>query len=339
MSLQDPHLRYGLRVALTPWAVFSAGLVFEWKLSFVAAVFTAMFILGQKPVPVRYGLTLVLAAYVYMILAWFIAMSLLQYPATLLLVIFAAVVLSYRLLVTGRDILLVIMALLGALLIPLQAKTSPALAWELAVWLPNNLFIAFVISALAFRLLPPDPGAAATPTEEDAGYDPARRLLRMSITVLPFVAFAFLSDAVAAFTLTFLAVQVTQFAASPSNGPAMIRAAILGNVAGGLLAVLVYELLVIAPFLPLAILAVLSVYLYLTGRLLDGQSIAVTAMTAFTVVAGVSFGPILDEAGGKIAVRLVQIAAAMGYIFLATLVVDRLLPENPRAVIRETGTA
>lgn len=327
MTKLSPTFRYGLRVTLTPWLVFVFGLLFDWPLSFVGAVFTSLFILAKQPTSQGYGFSLVLVAYVYMLTAWFVSVLLRPYPAVYLLVVLIAVVLSYYVLVTKKDILVVVMALLGALLIPLQAKVNPDVAWGLAIWLPNNLFIALLACWAMFMVIPPEQEHKSTPSPAES-FDPKLRWLRLSIVVLPFVMFAFITDRIEAFTLTYLAVQVTQFAASSSNGPSMIRAAIIGNILGGLLAVVLYELVVIAPFFPFLVMGLLLSYAYLTNQMLTGNATAITAMTAFTVVCGVSFGPLMNDAEGKILLRMLQIAFSMSYIFIAMWLVDKFLPEK-----------
>ncbi|MGY3572650.1 DUF2955 domain-containing protein [Vibrio paucivorans] len=312
---------------MTPWLVFVFGMLIDWPLSFVGAVFTSLFVLGKQQVPVKYAATLIIAAYGYMIAAWFVTGVIRPYPGAMLLIVIVAVSLSYYLLVTRNDILMVVMALLGALLIPLQMKSSPETAWELAIWLPHNLMIAWLVSYLMFSLLPAEPNEAP-PSKKEAEYDANRRWLRLCVAFLPFVGFAFVTDNVSAFTLTYVSVQLTLFAASPTNGPTMIKDAMVGNIVGGAMAVAIYEISVIAPFLPLVIVVLLLAYLILANRMLNGDGLAPTALTALTVVCGVSLGPLMDDAEGKLAVRLMQIAASMGYIFIAMLAVDKWLPEK-----------
>jgi hypothetical protein len=326
MFLSDSMLRYGLRVALTPWLVFVLGLGIGWKLSFVGAVLTSLFILSPKQVPAQYAIKLIIVAYVYMIGAWYLSAATRFYPGATLMLVFVGVLLSYKLLVVKKDILTVVMALLGALLIPLQMKSDPTIAWDLAIWLPHNLLIAWLASSLAFYLLPAD-DSVNSPQKSDENYCENRRWLRLSIAFLPFVAFSFITSSVSAFTLTYLAVQVTQFAAT-SNNFDMIKGAMIGNIAGGLMAVFAYEVIVIAPFLPLLALVLLLGYALLAQQLLKGNVLAPTAMTAFTVVCGVSLGPIMDDAEGKIFVRLTQIAFAMAYIFAAMLIINKMLPDK-----------
>lgn len=327
MHINDAKLRYGLRVALTPWLVFTLGLIVGWKLSFVGAVFTSLFILGSKAVSTQYAVGLIISSYLYMVSAWFVSAALRGYPAATLLFVFVVVVLSYYILVARKDILTAVMALLGALLIPLQMKTSPDIAWDLAIWLPNNLVIAWCFCWVMFRIFPAEDNDDKPSPAADQ-YDLSRRWLRMSVAFLPFVAYSFITDNVTAFTLTYLSVQLTQFAASPDNSKDMIKGAMVGNIAGGVMAVLVYEIAVIAPFLPLLSLSLLVGYALLSQQLLKGNALAPTAMTAFTVVCGVSLGPIMSEAESKIITRLFQIAGSLGYIFIAMLVVDKIWPEG-----------
>lgn len=326
MLLPDPMLRYGLRVTFTPWLVFVFGLVIGWKLSFVGAVLTSLFILSPKLVPLKYAMRLITVAYLYMIGAWYLFATMRLYPSVTLLTVFVAVSLSYKLLVVKKDILTVVMALLGALLIPLLMKSNPDIAWDLAIWLPHNLVIAWVVSSVMFYLLPPD--ETSSPPKPPPSFDKSRRWLRLSVAFIPFVAFSFITDNVSAFTLTYLAVQITQFSASSGNSSSIIKDAMIGNIIGGGMAVIVYEIAVIAPFMPLLALTLLIGFALLAQQLLKGSALVPTAMTAFTVVCGVSLGPIMDDAEGKIFARLTQIAFAMTYVFVAMLAIDRFVPEK-----------
>lgn len=324
--VSDPALRFGLRVALTPWVVFVAGLAIDWHFSFVGAVFASLFVMGPKPMPSRYCLSLVAAGFVYMITAWFIAMAVRPYPGAFLLLVILGVTLSYYLLVTRKDILLAVMALLGALLIPQQVRGAPDLAWALAIWIPGNVLIAFVVSWFAFKLLPPS--EENSPPSAQPDFDPMLRWFKLSAAMLPLVVFAFVTVHVSSFTLTYLAVQLTQFAAQPSNGPNMIKGAMIGNIIGGAMAVVVYEVAVIAPLMVVVASAMLVGFAILSKRQTEGDPLAATAMTAFTVVCGVSFGPIMDDAEGKIFTRLSQIVFAMGYVFSAIWLLEKWFPET-----------
>ena len=113
---QKQKLKHGLRLALTPWAVFSAGMIWGMPLAFVGAVFAAIFCLDRKPLPVRYGWALFYKSALVMLVALGLSAVLLPYPVVYLVAICVGVLLAYRLQLKSGDLLLSVFAVIAALL-------------------------------------------------------------------------------------------------------------------------------------------------------------------------------------------------------------------------------
>ena len=325
------RLHHGLRLAVAPAAIFAIGLLFGWPLFFVGAVFAAIFTQGVAPIPKSAGLALVAIGSVLMVSAWIIATVLDPYPVAFLLAVCIAVGLCFAASIRGANVLVIVFALLGALLVPFLVRISPDLAGTIVFWLPANLLIALLATWTAFYLFPAVKTADAAPVAEKAAFDPSRRLIRMCLITLPFVVYFFASGSDASLTVIFVAIQTAFLAASTESAPAVARGTLTANAAGGLAAVLIYEVLVIAPLLPVAMLAMLVACLFFAGRFTAGDKLAGSAMIATLILVGGSLGPISDEADVKMITRLWQIGSALLYLLAAFVVIDHVLPEKAPA--------
>ncbi len=144
LPLPKENLNHGLRLALTPWAVFSLGMILGWPLPFLGAVFAVLFTLGLQPLPPSYGWSLLRKSAVIMFCAWGLSAVLLPYPIVFLIVVCICVVLAFNLQLKTNDLLLSVFALIAALLVPYLTRNSPDLSGEIALWLVANLLIAMI---------------------------------------------------------------------------------------------------------------------------------------------------------------------------------------------------
>ncbi|MEM8570484.1 MAG: DUF2955 domain-containing protein [Pseudomonadota bacterium] len=318
----------GLRLGLAPAIVFSLGLILDWPVFYLAAVFAALFCQAPAPMPLASGLRLLLVAAFFLASALLLASVLEPYPVVFLAGVAIGLGVTLRAAVRGANTLIVVLAMLAALLIPFLVKISSDLAGLIAFWLVINMSVALLVSWAAFALFPSATPPKPKPQESSAEFDPGRRLARMCLVTIPFAMVFFLIESDAALVLIFAAILATQLAASTAAGPLVAKGMMAANLLGGLAAVLVYEALVMAPFLPLAILLILSASLCFADRFAAGDALAGSALTAVLILVGGSLGPISDGAEVKMLTRLWQIGLALAYILSAFVLVDRWLPEK-----------
>ncbi|MEP1199891.1 hypothetical protein [Tateyamaria sp.] len=100
------------------------------------------------------------------------------------------------------------------------------------------------------------------------------------------------------------------------------------NAIGGFVAIVVYEAMVAAPFLPFAVCIIVASMLWFSHRLISGDGRMMSAITAFLILAGGTLMPFSDDAQTKMFARLWQLGLTFGYLSLAFLVVDKFLPEK-----------
>jgi len=204
----------------------------------------------------------------------------------------------------------------------------------LAAWIPVNLLIAGFTSGLMFTLLPAKPPVATQKSQQSAPeFDKGRRMLRMSLVTVPFALAFFVSGGTALLVLFFVALLSQQLAAMPAAGKSVAKAMLTANLLGAAVAILCYEINVIAPSIVTPALLCLSLSLGLGTLGKSNSPLAPAASSAITtalIVYGGSIAPFSDEADVKSVTRVLQIASALFFVILAYVVVDEFWPEKER---------
>ncbi len=331
LSVPERDLRKGVRLALGVALCFLPAMAFQWPFAFLAAVFAGLFLQGDKAPAAKAGVALVGTGFVLLLAGFLLFSALHPYPVAYLLAQLALLIWAFSLSVSGKSVLLVVLALMGVLLMPYLVGLSNALALKLAFWLPLNMALALLVSAAVFALLPSTtlvtPPEAASPS----AFDPERRLLRMTLVAAPFTLAFQLFDGGAVLTLLFVAILAQQLAASTKAGPAVASGMALANLAGGAAAVLAYELVVIdTQFGFMAVITVLTCLVmarwFISGR--SDAPLAGSALTTFVILFGGAMAPLGDAVEAKMLDRLIQVAAALAWVLGAFLALDAFLPER-----------
>ncbi|MCA0871522.1 DUF2955 domain-containing protein [Seohaeicola saemankumensis] len=321
-----------LRLTFGTAGVFGLGLLLDWPLAFIGAVFTALFLQAPAAMPVKVAAKLYVFAILLMFASWILFSLLAPYPVVFLGGVAVAIVLSFTWSIAGAGILPGVLALMAAMMIPNIIVQSEGLALVLVAWIPANLLIAGFASALSFAVFPAAPVAAGAKVEKPPpDFDPVRRLVRMSMVTVPFAMGFFFFGSSAILVLFFVALLSQQLAAMPAAGKKVAAGMLTANLLGAGIAMVFYEINVIAPSVVTAIL--LSVVLCVTLGTLSKSDhplapAAGSALTTVLVVYGGSIAPFSDEADVKSIVRVVQIGLAALIVIVAYTVVDEFLPER-----------
>lgn len=325
-----------LRLTFGTVLVFGLGLLLDWPLSFIGAVFTALFLQAPAAMPLKVAVKLYVFAILLMLVSWIVFSLLAPYPLVFLGAVAVAIVLSFSWSIAGAGILPGVLALMAAMMIPNIIVQSEELALVLVAWIPGNLLIAGFASALSFTLFPAQPAAVgpAKPKDAPADFDPVRRLVRMSMVTVPFALAFFLFGWSALLVLFFVALLSQQLAAMPAAGKKVAIGMLTANLLGAGIAILFYEINVLAPNVVTAIL--LAVFLCIAMGTLSKSDhplapAAGSALSTVLVVYGGSIAPFSDEADVKSIVRVVQIGLSALIVIISYVVVDEFLPERRSA--------
>ena len=217
--------------------------------------------------------------------------------------------------------------LISLLLLPMFGMQSMALAYAFTKAFIFGAAITILLVWVVWALIPDKPRAnetqvglippAASPSDEDR----FRYALETLIIVLPVVlAFFFFQWSGGLITLVF----ITLLSMQPSFNYKAGKAMIMGNLLGGIFAIVLYELLVMVPQYVFFILMVLATAIFFSSRLFSSNPKAPLfgmGFSTFLLIMGQSISG-TDDAGGKVWMRVIMIMIAVLYVVTAFRIME-----------------
>jgi len=315
-----------------------------WPLSYITPVFTAKLLVAPRALPVKAQAAFLVLLWVGLTVGTELLLPLLQYPAIHILLTGLLLFLLFHARAGGANPILVVFLLIGVIVIPLVGTVQPSLARSVA----DGLFFCAAVSTLVVFALtallpdpdvPPAPSAsaparAASPPEggTDAEAPPAasgeRAILALrSVAVLfPLVLVLQLYSLTGAIVMLVFTMMLSL---EPSYGGHLKAGSglILANLAGGLVGVVLYELLVMVPSFSFLLLLCFTAGLLVGDQIFSGTPMGKLLSAGITAVF-IVLGPSLTgdtTAGASLATRLALIFAAVVYVVLAFGLLRRLM--------------
>lgn len=313
-------LRFSIGVTIGTGFAYLSG----FKLPFLVPILIAMLLTSPAPRPtLRAGLSFVLPVAAGAFVGVLITRYFLQYRVMFLLVEFLVLYRIFYALAGGAKPLRMVWLLIATLLIPLMGLASMSLSVGVAIGLVKGAAIAVFVVWLSFGLLPDPPasetaqGAPSAPPKKQAPAAARAAYARRSLAVVfpvvvVFYYLALTSDAVILLYIGLLALS-PNFAAGWKSGKSMIK----GNLIGGLVAIVFFELLVVYPTLAMLVLLTLVVGLTFGDVIFSTRPIAPVFKTAFNAVMILVGFSLTDDASAKFSTRIVQITMAAVYVAVA----------------------
>ena len=344
----DPALmrvrdRQMLRMGFGTAASFTLAEALNWELSFLISVLVVQLLATMPGSPsvaqglgamVVFGATTSLALVTSQVLA----------PMPVLLTIMLATVLffAFYLQTSGRAGLVATLLLVSFGIVPLASVQAPDIAPAIAFYIFRSGIVAVLSVWIAFALFPTALASAArVPAAPPDQREIVRRAAIDTAILLPVLVFA-MTLAVPAVVLIVLTVTAMLRQHSLVSGRRVALVLLLGNLLGGMTAVVAYNLLSAAPTIGL-----LASLLLLIG-LLFGQQIArggagaplfVTGLVTFLIVFGTGVAPLFDEPGATLTQRLFAIGFACSYAFLALVLLDTAMRREKPTALPSTASA
>lgn len=327
--LMDVRSRRIVRFALGTTLGSGLAYLIGFDLPFLVPILVAMSLASPAPRPsVRAGVGFVLPVAIGAFLGVLLTRYFLQYRLLFLLMEFLVLYRIFYALAGGAAPLRMVWLLLAALIIPLVGQASIVLSVGVAWGLVKGAVIAVLVIWLSFALLP-DPPAEAGSGSGGAEAKPARpipppaaraayarrTLIVLFPVVLLFFYFALTSDAVILVYVGLLSL-LPSFSAGWQQGKGMLT----GNLIGGIVAIVFYNLLTVYPEFPMFLLLTFIVGLTFGEVILSTRPIAPTIKTAFNAVmllVGMSLMGTGSDAASKFYVRIAQVMLAVFYVAAA----------------------
>ena len=327
--LSDVRARRVVRFAIGITLSTALAYLIGFELPFLVPILVAMLLGSPAPRPsIRAGVAFVAPIAVAAFLGVLLTRYVLHYRLIFLLIEFLVLFWIFYALAGGAAPLRMVWLLIAALLIPLMGTASIGLSLGVAIGLVEGAIIALVSTWLSFGLLPDLPtaidpaigGLEAKPAKQVPPPEARAAFARRSLTVLyPVMVLFFVmgwTDQAVILVFAALLSLLPSFAAGWKVGKDMI----LGNLIGGVTAILFYNLLLIRPSIDTFLLLTFASAMLFADVIFSDRPIAPLFKTAFTAVlllVGMSVTITGADASSKFYTHIAQIMLAVTYVAAA----------------------
>jgi hypothetical protein len=313
--------RYAFGSALIMMVAMGA----DYTLSFLTPVLALNFMGPNTRTPgLRTSAVFVFSVAATIISGVLMADFLLEYPLVFLPVLLLAV---FHLYYTTSMQQVKVWWFISLLAIPLIKMESPEMGNTIAINLFLNAMLAIILVMVVWIIFPSGDTNRGTPAAAKASVSEGEKFiaaLNKTLVVTPIIIlFYILSLSDALLILVFVAVlSMNPATSNPKAGAGVI----VGNLAGGLAAILAYNLLTIVPvFLFMGLLVLLAGLLF-GERVFSGKPTAALfnmGFSTFLLILG-NVTAVAGEAGDKVWTRIFQISIVVVYMIFAFKIADAL---------------
>jgi len=315
-------LRYAFGATLT----IALAVAFKWPVAFLTPLLTIVLLASPAPRPTFktvFGFLLNMIVAVYLVL---LTSKILQpYPLVHILVIGLALLWAYHAAARKASPIFILWFLITLCALPLLMMRSQALAQTVGISVVFSGAVAFLVVWLSFIFVPDNietvkPGgpvakaAVQGPTEQQIFGSALNSTIVVFPVLILFHTYQLASDLVILVFIALLSMQ-PDFA-NDFKGSKLF---VLGNIGGGIAAIIFFELMVIIPHFAFFMALTFLVALRFASGLFSGKPTAALYGKAFTgflliTVAATSAG---GEADTKVYIRVLQISLAVTYVVVA----------------------
>ena len=271
-------LRYAVGVGLSVAMAYGIG----WPMSWLATILTAAFLGNRAPRPnLKASLVILLAIALIFGFGLFITLHFYHYPLVFALLVSLGLYLNFYMAARGGSKLIVLLCTMAILLIPLVGGPEPRLALMVSSGFLTSACVALFCTQLAHTLLP---GGTITPPQ-GKDIDPhAIRSAWLSTAVILPVALVCLAFNMTGAVLPLIQISALSQRPDFSTGAAGGKALIAANIAGGVVAMMFYQLLKVTPTYPFLVAGLFVLALLFARKIFSGEPMAPLYASAFSTV-------------------------------------------------------
>ncbi|OUS25564.1 hypothetical protein A9Q98_12160 [Thalassotalea sp. 42_200_T64] len=328
-------------IRLTIGLTFCIAIAFgvNWPLSFIAPVFAAKFLGNKKPkMPFKMLVAILLVGVVAFCSGILITSMFLPYPGVFILITTLLIFLVSYWSHSGGNEFVITMLLIGFTLVPMLALVHVDVANVVITGFLFSFFIALLTTMIMHEIIPDNAEDVPQSTPIKPELKPVETRFQLAvlstIIIMPVLVF-FLYYGLTSSLLILIFVAILAQKPDLLVGLKGSKALLVGNSIGGLFAIIAYSLLVIVPDFVFLILLFACINIYFAKLTFSDRPLApIYAMAHSTIIILIAAGSLSDAgAGEKFYIRILQIAAACGYIifttYLATPFLKRIENANP----------
>ncbi len=323
-NLSDNQRRI-VRFVLAITTGFTVAQLLNWQLSYMAPILLSMIMTGPN-IDLKTGALFFGVIVGGSLLGMVLSMTVVNYPLVCLLVLTLLLMNIYIAGNNGASPFAVIMAIMGVSIIPLIGLPSINLSVLLVQSLMTSGLIAVFIAMVFFTLIPTTDSPATQQNKGGQVLSSEKAGVISTLVMLPLLTYFYSFSATNAIVVLVFAAILAQNVdlATTRKGGAVL---VLANALGGLCAVVIYNLLVIAPQWPFMVALVALAATYFAGKIFSGAPTAPIYSTAFTAVlllVGSSLSSDNKDAADAFASRIIQIFLAAAYVVIAFTLLKKL---------------
>lgn len=329
-AISRKTIRYAMGVGIAVAVAFG----FNWPLSFLAIVLANSFLMGSKPsFKVGFGFVLIITIAVFT--GILLSNLLLAYKFIYLMVIGVVLLYLYYADQSTLSPILKLFLIIFTLVIPLISLQSVAMGTVVGVAFIFGGIVSLFITWFLFFLLPDLEVENPVTKAESKPKPPALTVNERIITaikslavVYPLIVLYYFFDwQNSALILIYVGMYSTfpGFAKDFSKGKGLLASCITG----GVIAFLIYEIVVIVPVLSFFVMLFFGLSLWIGNEILTGGKYGGLLKAGFStivVILGSAVGSDEVDAGGEIFSRVIQISIVVIYMVLAFGLIEKLFP-------------
>ena len=326
-------LRFFIGVVIAIVLAFSI----NWPFAFITPIFVAKF-LGKKnsKLPFKKLLAIFLIILTALILGGIATRLLLPFPVVFILIMTLLIFWISYWNNSGGNELVITMLLVGFTVIPMLGLLHQDIAETFTIGFLFSCLVSLLITMMMHELIPDKNSNNVTESSEikTLPEKPVRVqfALLSTLMIMPVMLFFF------SFNLS-SSVLILAFIALLAQKPDLVtgvkgsKALLVGNFIGGMVAIGIYNLLIIAPsFTFLIILFSLVIIIFGKNILSDKPKAPLYAMALSTIIILISSATMgAADADAKFYTRIAQIACACSYVILATIAANPLIKKITNA--------
>jgi hypothetical protein len=323
-GLERERRQLVLRLVFVATFGFTVGTACDQALPFLAPLFAVQMIVSSRtPLRLVQGLAFPILVAAASGIALRVAQFLIDRPVPFVLVVGVVMFLAFLLDAQRRGGPFPLLLLVTTVALPVFANQSVELAQGLELILFIASLEAVLLAWMAHAFFPaPSDAEAPAPPEPFRTMQPARIALGNTLILLTlFVSFLLQGNELSTVVLITVIMILRQPIAA---GPRAALGLLLGNVLGGLAALVVYNLVTAFPSLVFLLLLTLLVALLFAARIVTAGAAApvyVVALTSFLILLGLGLAPTQAGSGEAFVSRLINVFAAVLYSVAAISVV------------------
>ncbi|RCU43804.1 DUF2955 domain-containing protein [Corallincola holothuriorum] len=344
-TITDPQQRRMLRFAIGTTLAMAFACISGLPVGYLIPVLTVSLLGNTQPNPgFKGGGKLIILIAGSALLGLLFSAATLRYPIVCMLLVILFLFRIFKGAAKGTPAIVSVMLLLAFTMIPVVSLTHQALSLTVAGGLATAGLFAVLFLWFSHWLIPdldvttgvPDKQQATTVSDSDAIHSAWISTVVVTPAVVSFFYFGLTEDLI---TLVFICLlALTPDLQKSSKGA---TALLLANIAGGLVALILFRLLVAVPELSALLLLILLTALLFSQRIFSDRPVAPLYASAFSTVLlliGSTTGNFGGDADAKFYARIIGIGLAAAYVIFAFIVVA-IYSRRSRATVIAGGTS